>query len=325
MKIPSKVNIEVLSRAISDSGGIREFIEDTLSNKYVMGTLTVVPAAVMFIVIVGGPILWAIGASFYRIPAFQPEWEWIGLTNYVEILSDEKFYSSFRRNLVFAFGTAFLNTSVGVVIALLLNREFRFKQIAIPIALLPYLIPTAFVGYFVLWIGNQQFGVVNQLLILSGIIEEADRIAWFTGDGTIAMITLFLAHNWKYALFVTILVLAKLQRIPDDLYEAAEMAGASMYQRFRDITLPNIQNVLFIVILLRGVWNFNKFDIIWVLTRGGPGDATTTLPVYAYELAFQFDSLGEASAVSVILFVILSIVAVIYFNVAEPSKEVRVE
>lgn len=303
----------------------REGIEDFLSQRRVMAALTVLPATTLFVLIVGGPIVWAFVAAFYSIPALSPEWTWAGLQNFETIFAAEMFWSSLGRNLVFAVGTAFLNTFLGVGIALLLNREFRGKKVIFPIALLPYLVPTVILGYITLWMANSSWGIINQLLLFAGIISRDGLINWFTGDGTIAMLGVILTHSWKYSIFVAIMVVARLESIPSDLYEAAEMAGASKYQQFRDITLPNIKSVLFIVLLLRGVWNFNKFDIIWVLTRGGPGDATTTLPIYAYEQAFRFNSLGEASALSVVLFVVLSIVAVIYFRVAQPSKEVRVE
>lgn len=313
---------------VDDAAGFsisRERIEDFLSREYVLAALTVVPAASLFVLIVMLPIVWAFIAAFYHIPAFSPNWEWAGLENFAILASDGKFWDSLGRNLIFAGGTAFLNTMLGVGVALLLNREFRFKRFALPIGLLPYLIPTAFLGYFALWMSNQQWGVLNQLLLLFGIITEDNLIAWFTGNGRLAMISLVLTHSWKYSIFVTILVLARLQSIPNDLYESAEMCGASKIQQFRDITLPNLKAVLFITILLRGVWNFNKFDIIWILTRGGPGETTTTLPVYAYQEAFLFSRLGVASAVSVVLFTVLSVVAIIYFRVAQPSKEVRVE
>jgi multiple sugar transport system permease protein len=122
---------------------------------------------------------------------------------------------------------------------------------------------------------------------------------------------------------VIILVLAKLQSIPDTFYEAAKASGASTYQAFRDITLPNLKSVIFIVLLLRAVWTFNKFDIVWLLTGGGPGTATTIAPVYAYELGFQRGSLGRAAAASVVLFGILSVVAIIYFLLLAPEEEVE--
>jgi multiple sugar transport system permease protein len=302
----------------------RDQVENFLSHEYIMGLLTVVPAATMFTLIVLGPILWAFGAAFYSIPTLSPEWEFVGLANFREILNDPEFHSAFFTNIVFAVGTTLFNTAMGVGVALLLNRDFKFKKYIFPIGLLPYLIPTVFVSYIAIWITSQQWGILNQILLQLGIITEDSLIAWFNEPAR-AMGGLIFTHNWKFSFFVTILVLARLKSIPDDLYEAAETCGASLYQQFRDITLPNIKNVLFIVILLRGTWNFNKFDIIWTLTNGGPGNTTTTVPIYAYLQAFELQQLGKAAATSVFLFLFLSVIAVIYFRTAEPSKEVRVE
>jgi multiple sugar transport system permease protein len=301
----------------------RDNVEEKLSSSYAMALITVVPAATLFIGVVASPIVWAIAASFYSIPAFSPNWTWVGLENYRFILSDPEFWGSLGRNLVFAVGTSLTNTFFGVVIALLLNRKFRFKRVITPITLFPYLVPTAFFGYMILWIGSPQFGVVNLTLQSLGIIDSS--VAWFTNDAVVSIISVITIYNWKFSVFVAILVFAKLSSIPQDFYEAAMTSGASRYQQFRDITFPYIKNILFITILLRGVWNFNKFDIFWVLSQGIPIDHLTTVPVYAYIQAFNFQQLGVANAVSVILFVILSIAAIIYFRTAKPSEEIRIE
>lgn len=303
----------------------RDSIEDFLSNRWVMATLTVVPSAVLFFLIVVLPITWAFLSSFYTIPVYNPQWEWAGLENFRTIFTDPLFYESFWRNIIFAGWSIAVHVVVGTGFAVLLNRDYKFSNLAMPIGMMPYLVPSVILGFIGLWMGNQSFGIINQMLLWAGLISRDGMIAWFTADKTLAMFSLVVTNSWKFSVFVTILVLARLQSIPHDLYEAAKMSGATPYQLFRDITFPNIKNVLFIVILIRGVWNFNKFDIIWVLTGGGPVDATTTLPIYAFEMAFLSHRLGRASAVSVVLFGVLSLFAIVYFKVAEPSKEVRVE
>jgi len=303
----------------------RERLEESLSNKRVMAILTIVPATLMFAFVVAAPIAWSIYASFHSIPALNPNWEWVGLANYVELLEDSEFHTSFGYNLIWAFTTSVTNTFLGVALALLLSRDFKFKQIVAPMILFPYLVPSAFFGYIISWITSQQWGLINQLLVASGIISTENVIAWFTGDPWTALGALVAVHNWKFSTFVAILVFAKLQGIPDDIYEAAIMSGATKYQQFRDITLPHIKNVLFITVLLRGLWNFNMFDIIWVATNSNPIESLTTLPVMAYETAFISQRLGLSNAIATSLFIILSIVGIIYFKTAEPSKEVRVE
>jgi ABC-type sugar transport systems, permease components len=313
----------VASKVVGQSR--RESLEEFLSDRRIMAFITVVPATLMFALIVAAPIVWSIVASLHSINALSPAWEFVGLGNYAELIGETRFWESFGYNLVWAFSTSVLNTVLGTAVALLLNQNFRFKRILTPVMLFPYLVPSAFFGYIVMWITTQQWGLLNQLLIASGLITAENVVAWFTGDPWTAMATLVGVHNWKFSIFVAILVYAKLQGIPDDLYEAAIMSGATKYQQFRDITLPYIKNVLFITVLLRGLWNFNMFDLIWVATNANPIDSLVTLPVYAYKIGFQFQELGKSNAVATTLFVVLSVVGIIYFKTAKPSQEVRVE
>ncbi|MFA1610826.1 carbohydrate ABC transporter permease [Halobellus rubicundus] len=300
----------------------RDRLYRTLSERRVMAALTILPALLLFVFITLGPIVWAIAAGFYEIPVFVPQWEFVFLDNYIELLGEGPFWASLWRSVVFAGGSTAFQLVVGTGIALLINREFRFSRLVQTVVILPYMIPTAVLGFMALWMGNAQWGIINRVLIDFGILSGP--FSWF-GRHSTAMIAVILTSSWKFTIFVTIMVLARLQSIPDDFYEAARVAGASRYQVFRDITLPNLKSVIFIVLLLRGVWMFNKFDIVWVLTGGGPGDATRTAPIYAYELAFGMTRLGKAAAMSTLLFVILASVAVIYFRTLQPAEEVRAE
>jgi multiple sugar transport system permease protein len=137
------------------------------------------------------------------------------------------------------------------------------------------------------------------------------------------MVSVIFVNSWKFTPFITIMVLARLLTIPNSYYDAAKIYGASAFQQFRDITLPSIRGVLLLVILIRGTWMFNKFDSIWLLTAGGPKEATTTLPVMAFETGFKLYNLGKSAAIGTLLFVILVIVAIIYFRVFRPEEEVR--
>lgn len=301
---------------------IKDAVYQFLSKEKVLGALTIGPAIILYIIVSLVPIGWAFAASFHEVGAFSPTWEFVGLDNYFAVIDDPKFIKSNFTGAVFAGGSVLVQVIFGVGFALVLNKEFKYNRIVRAIGLTPYLIPTVIVGFLALWMSNQQWGVINRLLLDAGMIEHG--IAWFSRPDTV-MPALVLTNSWKFSIFVTIMVLARLQGIPEGFYEAASMAGATPFQKFRDITLPNIKNILFIVVLLRGVWMFNKFDIIWSLTRGGPAGATTTVPVYAYNQAFQSYSLGRASAVSVLLFLLLVVAAILYFRVFKPSEEVRVE
>jgi multiple sugar transport system permease protein len=293
-----------------------------LSQDRVLAVITVGPALLLFLAINVFPIAWAVSAGFFSISPFSPVWEYVGLSNFTAILNDGAFWMAVWRSLLFAIGSSIVQLVLGGGLALLLNRSFKFSNLASAIALLPYLIPTAILGFFALFMANGQFGIINHILTDLGLIES--NIGWFS-KSELVMGSLILTNSWKVTIFVTLLVLAKLQSIPENLYEAAQMSGASRYQQFRDITLPNLKGVIFIVLLLRGVWNFNKFDIIWVLTKGGPGSSSTTTSVYVYEQAFNLGNLGLAGAISSLLFILLVVVAMLYFYTVKPSKGVRAE
>jgi len=293
-----------------------------LSKKWVFVALTMLPAAAVFLSVNLFPIGWALSASFFEISAYSPVWTWTGLDNFAKVLADESFWQSLQRSSVFAVGSVALQVAFGTGLAFLINREFTGQKLVRAVALVPYIVPTAVLAYVALWMGSSNFGIINQLLAQAGIVDQF--IPWF-GSIQWAMFAVITVSSWKFSIFVTILVLARLQSIPDSLYEAAAISGASTWRRFRDITLPNLKGVLFIAILLRTIWMFNKFDIVFILTNGGPADVTRLASIHAYQTAFVEANLGEAAAVSTLLFGLLAMAAVVYFTVFEPSQEVRVE
>lgn len=300
----------------------RDSLFEFLSKRYVMIALTILPAFLLYTFITIIPVGWAFVASFFSVPTFGTTWTFVGLENFKTVIESSAFWQSLWRSVLFAGGSVAVQLVLGVAFAVVINRQFKYASLIRATVMLPYLIPTAVLGFIALWMGDGQWGIINWIPIRLGLIESG--IPWF-GSLELAMVAVILTSSWKFTIFVTIMVLARLQSIPEGYYEAARMAGASSYQRFRDVTLPNLKGVIFIVLLLRGVWMFNKFDIIYVLTQGGPGDATTTAPLYAFEVSFPQGQLGVGSAISVLLFLLLAVVAVIYFVTLEPGKEVRVE
>lgn len=301
---------------------VRDEFFDVLSNKQVLIALTVLPVLALFTVVIIVPVVWTVWTSFHEISIYSPTWEFVGLEHFLSLPQDDAFRQTIFRSSLFAGGSVAFQLITGTLLALALNRSFRYVGLVRALAMLPYLIPTAVLGFVGLWMGNSQWGIFNSLLTQVGLTDGP--IAWY-GNPDLAMISVILTSSWKFTIFVTIMVLARLQSIPDGYYEAAQMAGATAYQRFRDITLPNLKGVIFIVLLLRGIWMFNKFDIIWVLTEGGPGSSTTTAPIGVYQVAFDSSNLGEAAALSTTLFGTLVIGAMLYFYFLSPEEEVRVE
>jgi multiple sugar transport system permease protein len=302
---------------------IQDRIGDLLENEVVLGYGSLAPVMILFLFIAVFPIIWALSGSFFSINAFNPVWNWTGISNYQHLfLQDDFYWVAFGKSVVFGFGSVALQLVVGVAIALLLQKKFKGNAVARAVVLLPYLIPVIVVGLVFVWMFNPEYGALNLIPMQLGLIDEPIN---YLGDTNVAMYAIITAASWKWAIFVVMMTLARREAIPEGYYDAARANGANAWQRFRDITLPNLKGMIILVVLLRGIWMFNKFDIIWIMTRGGPSQSTTTLPIYAYRVAFSQWQLGESLAIASTLFGTLVIGAVVYFRKFNPAEEVRVE
>jgi multiple sugar transport system permease protein len=277
---------------------------------------------VLFLAVVAYvPIAYAIALSFLKKTAFSPVTTFAGLRNYALIIDEADLWAALWRSVVFTVGSVVLQLAFGLGAALLLNRAFRGQTLVRSIFVLPYLLPPIVVALVFQWLLNQEYGVVNQILLDTGLVTHP--INFLGGLGT-AMWSVIATSGWQYGSFATLLILARLQAINPKLYEAAQVSGAGALRCFWDVTLPNLRTTLVLVALLRGIWMFNKFDTIWLLTRGGPLKATETLPVYAYRLAFEDFDFGMAAAACTVMFVVLVAGAAVYFKLFDPSREVEV-
>lgn len=301
----------------------RDRLYEFLSKRPVLISFTVLPVVLLFLLVLIFPIIWAIAASFHDIHAFRPDWIWVGFENYVHYLvEDPLFRHTLWLSALFATVSVTIHVVVGTGVALLLNQTFRFKRFVSAVLFLPFLIPTAILGFGIGYMMNSTFGIVNWILVDIGILETTR--GWF-GNSDTALYVVAAVNSWKFYALVAIMVYARLQAIPEAHYETAKVMGANAWERFRDITLPNLKGVLFLVILLDFIWMFFKFDIIWILTQEGPSGSTQISVIYAYQVAFQQTALGDAAAISVLLFLIVAAGALVYFYVLEPAEEVRTE
>jgi multiple sugar transport system permease protein len=278
-----------------------------------------VPLFVFFAAVWAIPIGFALLMSLYEDPTGDSTF--VGIENYTSLLNGPEFWEFLWTSVVYAVGSTGLSLVVGLGLALAVNRQIRGRIALRTMMIFPYLLPTLIVVFLWTFILDANVGVVNQFLVEYGIIDEP--IAFFS-TLTWAMPALIVTSVWKYGSFAFFILLARLQAIDDDLYERARVEGATSWQMFRDITLPNLRSAILIILLVRGIWMFNKFDIIWLSTRGGPVESTTTLPIYVYQLMFNSVSFGRATALAGIMFGLLAVVASIYFYVFKPSKEVNV-
>jgi multiple sugar transport system permease protein len=231
-----------------------------------------------------------------------------GLDNYARMVQDGRFWQTIGNSLVFTISSLLLELILGMGIALVLNQAFRGRGTVRTIAILPWALPTALIATTWAWIFNDQFGVLNDILMRLGIIHAG--INWL-GEPTPAMLSVIVADVWKTTSFIAILLLAGLQSIPQDLYEAHAIDGASPWQSFRQITLPLLMPQILIAALFRFAQAFGIFDLIAVMTSGGPGGATETVSLYIYATIMRYLDFGYGAALVVITFLILVLMVAI--------------
>ncbi len=278
------------------------------------------PTLVLFIATNVYPVVYGLLISFERRSPWELAGTWVGLHNYENLVWGTEFWLSLGRGLIFGLGSVVLQVTIGLVVALLVRESFRGKSIIITLVLVPYIIPPFAASMMMKWIFNDMFGIANYFLVSLNIIHT--YTSWFGSEK--AMGTLILANAWQYSMFATLIFLARLMTVNPNLYELGDVMGASYLRKFRDITLPSLKGVFLLVFLLRFIWMFNKFDVIWLLTQGGPLSQTTTLPVLTYIKAFNSYQFGVGAAISTLTFILLAVFSVVYFGVFKPEKEIEV-
>lgn len=275
-----------------------------------LGILLLLPAMLLLAGLTLYPVLYGVWLSLHHKHSFFPQQSWAGLENYWFLLADPEFSESVWRGVVYSVSTIALQIIIGVGAALVLNQYFPGRSLVRGIVLFPYVIPTVVAVILWKWLLNNQFGLVNYGMVKLGLTDEP--INWM--GHTYIMTSLILISVWQFFPFVVLAVLARLQTIPTELYEAACVDGAGALSRFFHVTLPQLASVLFIVVLLRTIWMFTKFDTVWLMTQGGGAEKyIRTLPVYAYLRAFHYYEAGTGAAASVVMFLLLVVFAAVYF------------
>lgn len=276
-----------------------------------LGAVLIAPTVLVFCTVIVYPLVSAIYLGLFSIYTPTMEGEWVGLDNYRRLLASGEFFRSLANNLIWTAGTLTLQIVFGILVALMLHRNLAFRALARSLVLFPYFLSTVVAVLVWRWLFNDLYGVLNHLLLWAGIVDLP--VDWL-GSMPNAMISLIFVGAWKYFPFVVIAVLARLQAIPDELYEAASIDGAGAWARFTDVTLPQLRDVLVVVVLLRAIWDFKEFDLIYLLTGGGPIIGTQTLPLMVYKEAFALNQMGGASAVAVLMMLIMLLFMSLYLS-----------
>ena len=288
-------------------------------NTWIWPYLLVAPALITMVCVVFIPVVQAIVISFQHYDLRYPsKTQFIGLGNYIEIFTaDLQYWPSIARTLVWVvFGVGF-QFLFGFLLALILNRRFWGCGVTRALSMVPWVTPGVLIGLMWRWLYDGDYGVINDVLIKLGILD--DGIAFLSRAET-AMPAAVVSVVWQGIPFFALMILAALQGVSTDMYEAADIDGASALQKLFYVTIPSIKNTIFVTLLLRIIWVTNSVDIIQNMTAGGPAYATQTLSVYVYQKAHVLN-LGYASAISVILAVILLAVAIPYLNFTFKSEQ----
>ena len=285
----------------------------------VAGLMTIAPALFLILALTLYPVAYSIWLSLLEKHSFFPQERFVGLENYFYLWKDSEFWTSLWLGTVYSIWTILLQVILGVAAALVLNETFVGRGLVRAIVLFPYMIPTIVAVILWKWLLNDTYGIVNYWLLALGIVR--DPISWLGADHI--MLSLILMSIWQFFPFVLLSILARLQTIPPELYEAAKVDGASALRRFIHITLPQIRGILFVVILLRSIWMFTKFDTVWLMGEGaGAGRFIRTLPVYAYMRTLTYYQAGLGAALAVIMFAILVVCTVIYFGLFREEADI---
>ncbi|TCO77003.1 carbohydrate ABC transporter permease [Chromatocurvus halotolerans] len=276
-----------------------------------LGLLLIAPTIVVFCAVIVYPLLAAIYLSLFQLYTPTLEGSFVGISNYRDLLARGEFWISLRNTLVWTVGTLSLQIVLGIGMALMLHQAVWFRSLARSLILFPYFVSTVVAVLVWRWLFNDLYGILNHMLIGSGVV---DMPVDYLGSMPNAMISMILVGAWKYFPFVVIAVLARLQTIPDALYEAARIDGAGPIARFFDVTLPQLRDVLVVIILLRAIWDFKEFDLIFLLTGGGPVISTQTLPLLVYKEAFALNQMGMAAAYAVVMMAIMLVFMIVYIR-----------
>ncbi len=244
-------------------------------------------------------------------PYFGKPMRWAGVTNYARVFTDPSFWSALQASVIWVVGSVVPQFLLGLGMALLLNETFRGRGVVRTIILAPWAVSGVVTGFIWLWLFDGTIGVINDLLLKAGVVETS--VPWGIYPAT-AWAMVFVANAWRGAPFFAIVILAALQTIDPALYEAANIDGGSRWQKFRFVTLPLILNALVISTLLRALWTFNFIDLLWTMTHGGPAGATTTLPIYIFDVIYQKGEFGYGAALSVVLCALLIAFSAAYWQ-----------
>lgn len=268
----------------------------------IIGWIMVLPALSMFALFILVPFVQTLVYSFYKFGLTSPTREFVGFSHYIEIAQDDVFWIALQNNIIIAVTGIILQIGMGLLLAAILDRGIKHgKSVISAIIFMPIVISTIAIGMLWRLVFDPNAGMIEELFLLMG---WATPLRGWLGDPDIALFAVIFVGFWQYTGFMMIILLAAMQGIPRELYEAAKLDGAGPFLSFFNVTLPELRNVLIVCVLITVISAFKVFDLVYVLTSGGPGNSTQVMGSYIVQNAFTIGRMGYANAISVILLVI---------------------
>ena len=274
--------------------GLRQRFSRALENPNFLGFLFVAPAELILLMFLAYPFLLGLWLGSTDMVVGR-KGHFIGFENYISLTQDPIFWLTVFNTFLYTIVAVFLKAVLGIGLAVVLNRDFKAKGLVRAIVLLPWIIPTALSAICFWWLYDSTFSGISWILVKLGIIDD---FIDFLGDPWNARFSLIAANVWRGVPFFTIGLLAGLQTINPDLYEAAEIDGASAWKKFRRITLPLLTPLLTVVTVFSIIWTFADFQLVWIITKGGPANATHIFGTLSFQRAMQGGHFGEGAAIS---------------------------
>lgn len=285
------------------------------------GYVLLLPVIVVSLIFILYPVVSTIVNSLfeYRTQTMAEGKKWVGLAQYAKLLKDKQMWASLRFTVLFTLLAVILETVLGMLCALMMNQRFSGQALVRAVILIPWAIPTIVSGLLWKFMLSESYGVINQVLIGWGVIS--DPIRWIT-EPSWAFWAVIVADVWKTAPYMSLQLLAGLQNISKDMYEAASIDGANAFRRFLNITLPMLRPVLLVALLFRTISSFRIYDLVSVLTNGGPANQTMSLTMFTIRNYYSYGNIGYGSAAAVLTFIITLIIALFFAEAVKSKLEV---
>lgn len=284
------------------------------------GVLFITPSVLVVLALLIYPVCSSVWYSFTNKNLLRSSYDVVGLENYTYLLGSADYWNAFGVSIKWTAASIIGQLVVGLVLALALDRVPRGSSVYRTLLIVPWAFPAIITAFAWKWILNDVYGFLPNLLVSTGLSQT--KVALLGNPSTTFWVVLAI-NIWFGAPMFMVNILSALKTIPQEQYEAAMVDGASSMQRFRFITLTHIREVVGLLVILRTIWVFNNFDMLFLLTGGGPGERTTTLPIYAYQQGWSLRQLGVASTVTVLLLIFLLLLALAAFRVLRRWGEER--